>query len=373
MLDRRLAAVAGLLLAIAACGDDATVTTTVPPTTTASVTSVTTTATTTTVAATTTTTTEPVATTTTVPFVDVLAIPEALAEMGSDWMEEVFIPYGSAETDLGTSPGGEGGLLDLGPEYGAQGPDGTWWFLDVAKTRLARYAADGAFLDALPIPVELLSQGVYAQFQLPRVLAGGEFVAFRLGQGSTAMMLVTEAGFEEIEIPGYVVPRVDDGATLYGFDDQGAMVGVDPAAAVTFSVEWFMTQSGSRYRITLVEGGLRIELPDAPQPVDRILPMVYAADSSVGAFAGIQVATTADGRIHLLLTGAPESDESVQLAGYATILPDGSVTPVTPVRNPFTPSDPGSPGQLGAAFGTDLPWLMVVDVDGIRIYRPTGG
>lgn len=360
MLDRRLAAVAGLLLAIAACGDDATVTTTIPPTVT-------------TVTTTTTTTTEPVATTTTVPFVDVLAIPEALAEMGSDWMEEVFIPYGPTEADLGTSPGGEGGTLDLGPEYGAQGPDGTWWILDAAKTRLARYAADGAFLDALPIPVELLSQGVYAQFQLPRVLAGGEFVAFRLGQGSTAMMLVTEAGFEEIEIPGYVIPRADDGATLYGFDDQGAMVGVDPLSEVAFPVEWFMTQTGSRYRITLVEDGLRIELPDVPEPVDLILPMVYAADPSVDAFAGLQVATTADGRIHLLLTGAPESDESVQLAGYATILADGSVTPVTPVRNPFTPSDPGSPGQLGAAFGTDLPWLMVVDVDGVRIYRPVGG
>lgn len=366
MFDRRVSAVAGMLLAIVACGDDDAVTTTVPPT----VTTVTTTPATST---TFTSTTEPVATTTTVPFVDVLAIPEALAEMGSDWVEETFIPYGPAEAELGTSPGGEGGMLDLGPEYGAQGPDGTWWFLDVAKTRLARYAADGVFLDALPIPVELLTQGVYVQFQLPRVLAGGEFVAFRLGQGSTAMMLVTEAGFERVEVSGYVIPRADDGATLYGFDDQGDMVGVDPSGEATFPIEWFMTQTGSRYRITLVEDGLRVELPDAPEPVDRILPMVYAADPSVDAFAGIQVATTADGRIHLLLTGAPESDESLQLAGYATILADGSMTPVTPVRNPFTPSDPGSPGQLGAAFGADQPWFMVIDVDGIRIYRPTGG
>jgi len=46
---------------------------------------------------------------------------------------------------------------------------------------------------------------------------------------------------------------------------------------------------------------------------------------------------------------------------------------VIATRNPFTPSDTGSPSHLGAAFGADEPWLMILDTDGVRIYRPAGG
>jgi hypothetical protein len=48
------------------------------------------------------------------------------------------------------------------------------------------------------------------------------------------------------------------------------------------------------------------------------------------------------------------------------------VTPVVAVRNPFTLSDPGSPAHLGAAYGSTEPWFMVVDLDGVRVYRPGG-
>lgn len=108
-------------------------------------------------------------------------------------------------------------------------------------------------------------------------------------------------------------------------------------------------------------------------PVDRVLPIVAATDPAARVFGSIEVATTADGRIHLFIVGASEADESVQLAGYTTILPDGMVTPVIATRNPFTPSDTGSPSHLGAAFGADEPWLMILDTDGVRIYRPAGG
>ncbi len=42
-------------------------------------------------------------------------------------------------------------------------------------------------------------------------------------------------------------------------------------------------------------------------------------------------------------------------------------------RNPLTPSDPGSPAHLGAAFGADQPWLMIIDTDGVRIYHSAEG
>lgn len=318
------------------------------------------------------TTTVPAATTTSVVGVDVIALPIAGDTMGSAWVEELFLPYGDTDDTLGTSPGGEGGSLELGPEYGAQAPDGTWWILDAAKTRLARYDADGRYLGAVAIPEEVLVGGVYFQFQLPRVLADGTLVAFGFRADGTAVLRADATGVDQILIPSLVSPRTDDGALAYGFDETGALQAVDPVAGTVSPAEWFRTQTGARFLIEIGSGGLRLRLPDAPVPVDRILPLVTAADPTIPAFASLEVTTTADGRIHLLLLGASAADEATQLGGYTTILPDGTVTPVLAVRNPFTPSDPGSPGHLGAAFAATQPFYMVVDIDGVRIYRPAG-
>jgi hypothetical protein len=158
----------------------------------------------------------------------------------------------------------------------------------------------------------------------------------------------------------------------YGFHDADGLVAVDPIAASTTATDWFMTQAGTRFLIELSGGGLHIVLPDASAPVDRTLPIVSAADPTVAAFGSIEVTTTADGRIHVLMLGASEADETTQLGGFFSILPDGTVTAVVPVRNPFSPSDPGSPAHLGAAFGATAPWYMIVDTDGIHVYRRTG-
>lgn len=292
--------------------------------------------------------------------------------MGPEWIEEFFIPYGATEDTLGTSPGGEGGSMDLGPEYGAQGPDGTWWFLDAAKGRLARYSADGSFLDALPIPEDVLVGGVYFQFQLPRVLADGTLIAIGQRADHSVVLRANAGGIDQIDLPGIVVPRVDDGVIAYGFDDLGVFQAVDPIAGTMVPTEWLVTQTGARFMLEVSPDGLRIRLPDAPVPVDRVLPLVTAADEDIRAFGSIEAASTADGRIHLLVLGASTADESLQVGGYLTVLPDGTVTPVVAVRNPFSLSDPGSPAHLGAAYGADEPWFMVVDLDGVRVYRLAG-
>lgn len=343
---------------IGACGGDATPTTTTVSATTTQVAS--------TVAGTTTT------VTTTMDGIDSIALPVAGETMGPGWVEELFLPYGDTEETLGTSPGGEGGSMDLGPEYGAEAPDGTWWILDAAKTRLARYDAGGDYLGAVPLPEGVLVDGVYFQFQLPRVLADGTLVAFGYRAEGTAILRADATGVDQIMLPFLMSPRADDGALAYGFDETGALHAVDPVAGIALPVEWFLTQTGARFMLALGSDGLRIVLPDAPVPVDRTLPLVTAADPTIPAFGSLEVTTTADGRIHLLLLAASSADETTQLGGYATILPDGTVTPVLAVRNPFTLSDTGSPAHLGAAFGALRPWFMVVDVDGVRIYRPTG-
>lgn len=54
---------------------------------------------------------------------------------------------------------------------------------------------------------------------------------------------------------------------------------------------------------------------------------------------------------------------------WLAVLPDGT-SPVMAMRTPFILSDPGSPSHLGAAYGATEPWFMVVDPDGVRVYRP---
>ncbi|HEX6221316.1 MAG TPA: hypothetical protein VF115_09495, partial [Acidimicrobiia bacterium] len=124
----------------------------------------------------------PETTTTSTPGEPTLLLPSA-SEFGPDWSEVLVIRYGDDEEELGTAPGGDMGSLDLGPEYGAQAPDGSWWILDAAKRRLAHYSETGEYLEAIAMKPEHLTQGQYFQFQLPHILADGTLVAQRLGGG----------------------------------------------------------------------------------------------------------------------------------------------------------------------------------------------
>ena len=360
-MGRALAAVYAVVL-VACSGDTADTLTTTTTTTLA-----------------TSTTTSVATTTSSVPVVgvDEIALHVVTDEVGAGWVEELFIPYGDAVELLGTSPGGEGGTLDLGPEYGAQAPDGTWWFLDAAKTRLARYAADGSYLGEVILPVEVLVGGVYFQFQLPRVMADGTLIAFGFREEGTAILRATTDGtVDQIVVPGTLLPRVDDGMLVYMYTSEFNIAALDPITGSTSVIDRYAgelrlyTQTGIPFWLELGSDGLRLRLPDIG--VDRILPIVTASDPTLAAFGSIEVTTTADGRIHLLMLGASEADETTQLGGFFSILPDGTVTPVVTVRNPFSPSDPGSPAHLGAAFGATQPWYMIVDTDGIHVYRRTG-
>ena len=94
--------------------------------------------------------------------------------MGPEWTEQTF-PYGDDADGLGTAPGGDG--LMLGPEYGTQLPDGTWWFMDAAKLRFAHFGGDGSYLGEVDIPEEVLVDGQYFQYQNPIALDDGRILA----------------------------------------------------------------------------------------------------------------------------------------------------------------------------------------------------
>jgi hypothetical protein len=83
----------------------------------------------------------------------------------------------------------------------------------------------------------VLVGGVYFQFQSPRVLADGTLVAFGFRDATTAILRASASGIDQVEVPGLILPRADDGVLTFGFDDLGEIVAVDPAAGTVAPAE----------------------------------------------------------------------------------------------------------------------------------------
>ena len=146
-------------------------------------------------------------------------------------------------------PGGDDQFMTLGPEYAAQGPDGTWYVLDAAKRRIARLGPTGTYLGAVAVPPSLLAGG-YFQYQLPRVLADGTLIAESQVGVLTRLLRVKGNAISGVMTSTAVVITADDGAVLYGFDMDNHPVAVNPATGAVTTTSWFRTRAGNRYRIT---------------------------------------------------------------------------------------------------------------------------
>lgn len=352
------AVVAALVILVAACtprsGES---TTTITP------------ATTTSAPATTSTTEAPETTTTTAPL-DAVVLPVA-SELGPAWAEAFVIPYGDTPETLGVALGGDGEGLLIGPDYGARVPDGTWWFLDAAKDRLAHFDADGGYLGEVAMPVELLLNGEFFQYTLPRGLEDGTLVAVNANfGGETSVLRLRDGVIDAVRVPGEWIARYDDGELLYGFTFDSELLVVDVDAASAVPTDWFFTRTGARFGLVVEPGLLRLELPDAPLVVTISIEPPPEIGGTV--FFSAEVVSTADGSLHLFLLGLSNADELVQLAGYLTVGPDGTVSAVEPVRDPFSEADPGTPSRLGVLPGTDDVSFMFIDPDGVRVFRRTG-
>jgi hypothetical protein len=287
--------------------------------------------------------------------------------MGPAWTEAFVIAYGDSPETLGTSPIGDSGRARIGPRYGAQTPDGTWWVLDSSNKRIAHFSPAGEYIDAVDLGPELLSGGRFFQYESPYGMADGAFVATDIDVGTSVLRIVNGEPDLAMASPS-MSGSFSDGTRIYGFGFSGSPLALDPDIPEISRTDWFLTQTGSRFFLSVDASGLRIQLPDASPPVDRVVPIVTASDIDQAAFAGIEVTSTANGDIHVLLYGLALNDEDVQLGGFTTIRPDGSLTPVESVRNPFSDVDPSGPSHLGARFGAQSPWMMFIDNDGLRIY-----
>ncbi len=314
------------------------------------------------------TTTVETTTTTTLPE-GVLVLPVALDTMPDTWVEAFQIPYGDTPDTLGTYLGGDGEGIQIGPDYGAQGPDGSWWFLDTAKFRLAHFSESGEYLGEVVVPESLLTDGIYFQYQLPRVLSDGTFLASRLAGSRTHFLRLRGNTLDSFSIPYEMTPRTDDGIILYGFsfDEDSTSLAVDPMVGAAGPVDWFLTRAGNRFRVAGGAAGLVVELPDASTPL--VIEIQFEAGEIGGSvYTGLEVIGATDGTLHLFLLGFPERDESLQLAGYMTISAEGQVSAVEPIQNPFSTADTGSPSRLGVQPGTNRATYMIVSPDGVRVY-----
>ncbi len=353
---------------VAVCNQDSD-----PPTTTDQ--STTTAGVTTTAADPTTTASDPVSTTTAVApttsaaaeqTVTVLLSP--FSEMGPGWTEQIF-PYGEGEEFLGTSPGGDG--LMLGPEYGTQTPDSSWWFLDAARLRIAHFAADGTYLDQVVMPEDLLVDGLFFQYQMPQGLDDGSITAGGFPSEDTMSLLrIADGQASGATFDGAVPLVTTDGELLYGLGNDGAAHALDPAQPILDPVDWLLARDGTRFMVTVNDDEIVLELPDAG--LTRTLQMRYSEDPEVIAHGGIEVETGIDGTIYIVIYGAPESDESLGIGGFVSVGQDGTVSQTEPVVDPFSPSDPGSPSRLGVTPGTSTPWIMVVWEDGVHVFTRSG-
>jgi hypothetical protein len=287
--------------------------------------------------------------------------------MPAAWHEEFVIGYGPSKELLGTSPGGDSGSLDIGPEFGAAGPDGTWWFLDPAKQRIAHYDASGRFLDQVKIPRDLLVGGRYFQWALPHVLADGTLVATRFDPDRAWLLRLRDGVLDEIPVDGFVSPMYADGRLLYGFTGRNKYAEVDPADGRLRSTPAFKTPSGTPFRIGL-RNRLTIDLPESG--VSKALPI--RSTSGARAHVGVEVRAGADDTLHLFLYGAGEDDESLQLVGATLVSPAGEVAEVEGLPNPFSEADSGSPAHLVMAPGSSTPMLVYVMPDGVHVYARTG-
>lgn len=290
--------------------------------------------------------------------------------VGDAWTETFRIPYGETERTLATGTTGEGDTF--GPEYGAQAPDGSWWFLDPGQLRVAHFDAQGTYLGQVRIKPDNLASGRYFQFQSPRVLADGTVVATSHDLPErTNLLLVHDDEQELVTVADELISvRADDGQTLYGEHDNN-LVAIDVDDGSVTPVEWFTSRSGQRYQFQASQSTFRLELADHDPPVRRQWT-VTGATTGQPISAVKQIATDEAGRFHLLLSGAEEHQDDEQLtqvSAYVRLSADGQLETVEPTTNPFTSAHLGSAHHLGVPVGDTIPWLMFLEEDGVQILQ----
>jgi hypothetical protein len=285
--------------------------------------------------------------------------------LNSSWKRIAKIGYGTAASKLGTSPGGEN--LMLGPDYGVQVPNKTWWYLDAAKLRLAHYSDSGAYLGQVKVPTKYLAQGIYFQWANPFALTDGTVVLTSNGASPALLLLSPAKKLTRVGLSRFFGPVVTDGHSLYGFDENGVSVRVKPRTGAITTVSNFKGQGGRTFAITAASDHLTVKRPG----VNLRINLVDPAHPTLPVHPAVEAVMAANGKLWILATGIVEVSLSntYDVSGLFSISPTGAVSAVEPVRTLYSDSDPGSGHHLGIRQGSSRPTLMFIDTDAVRVYR----
>lgn len=287
------------------------------------------------------------------------------SHLSNSWKRVSRIRYGSATSKLGTSPGGEN--LMIGPDYGVQVPNKTWWYLDAAKLRLAHYSDAGTYFGQVKIPTKYLGQGIYFQWANPFALADGTVVLTGNGSSSALLLLSPSRKLRRVALPRFFGPTVTDGRSLYGFDENGVSVRVKPRTGAMKAVSTFKGQGGRTFRISAASDHLTIKRPGVNVRINLVDP----AHPGLAVHPAVEAVMAANGKVWILATGIVEVSpgDAHDVVGLFSVSASGAVSPVEPVRTLYSEADPGSGHHLGIRQGSSRPTLMFIDTDAVRVYR----
>ena len=308
---------------------------------------------------------EPAARPSATPLVTKTITLKAPSALNTTWNRIQKIRYGAAASKLGTSPAGEG--LTLGPSYGVQVPNKTWWYADAAKLRLAHYSDSGTYLGQVKLPSKYLHLG-YFQWQNPVALKDGSVVLTSTTIDSPALLRLSASGkLSRIKLSRFVNTHTTDGTYLYGFDDAGKKVRVAPLTGKITAVTWFRGQGGRKFQLSVASGYLRVLRPG----VNLRLNLEAYGLAGETVHPSVQAVMGADGRLWVLIIGfveiTPENSRTV--VGLIDVSASGKVSAVRRVRDASSPADPGDGHNLGIRHGGIHPTMMFIDTDAVRVYR----
>ncbi len=291
------------------------------------------------------------------------------------WIAAFTIPFGEEEAQAGN------GLMesllddpmekaDYGPSLATLDSRGRWWVADPWKSRIARYGADGTYLDSIPLeatkPLEALE--VFHDGTALGMTADRRWVVVADDRASTV------AAGTDLLFAG------NDGTNAYAWPLYGK--GID---AITVGerrlpegreVRWFQTRAGTRFGIDFAaDDQIAVTLPDARTRVT----LDVVADTGQPVFVSAEIDTDSAGNLHFLLLGsvtaAPlegEDDERhVPRAAHVVLSPEGDVLANRPVPNPYGAWDYGIPQRFVVDPASGRAHLVTVQPDGVHVWQST--
>lgn len=285
--------------------------------------------------------------------------------LGREWKRVLEIAYGNRSSRLGVSMQKDG--TGLGPSYGVQTPDQTWWIADAAKRRLAHFSGSGKYLGEVRVPRKFLERGEF-RWRNPVALANGSVVLTRASEGPPALLVVSPTGhLSQVRMKQHVEVAVSDGTYFFGTCADGRRIRLDPISGKTRGTTWFQGQNGHKFQILESGDDLVVKRPGRSVRI-RLAP----AENPKGVFRReIEYAVGREGRLWVLVRGAVSSPGSRETPANAlfSVSKTGRVATQPGLRELTGAADPADGHRLGITFGSKQPWLMFVDADALRVYQ----